>query len=355
MSFDSSGSHLYAHLTLLPGGVRHLSHGSRERRRKQIGQQQTAANTLIQDDPGSIGEFRKLLRYLKIPSVFHRLIIFFVAIGTALAILYAAWAPISGMVSSVYGRIPFVVQIQKLDKEINDSKTGLPAIADRLDRSRAQLQNVTAFLVAKYPEFGALILSDARKAAEKGDIPEALTFLRLANDGFQRAQAHKTTAPPEFFATATRTLSNIPSEADVLQSQIHDVRIALANYSSALRSVPNLKIHHGTPIRSPLLIAHLTFDLTHGDGLIVNLYPPEQLAVKVFDENVVKGFQQLDGIRWVDVTFVGTQIRYNGGPVELTNVRFVDCTFISPPNPNAAQFLDYAALGLTKFTAKSVG
>jgi hypothetical protein len=62
------------------------------------------------------------------------------------------------MVSSAYGRIPFVVQIQKLDNEINDSKRGLPAIVDRLDRSRAQLQNVTAFLVAKYPEFGALIL-----------------------------------------------------------------------------------------------------------------------------------------------------------------------------------------------------
>jgi hypothetical protein len=54
--------------------------------------------------------------------------------------------------------------------------------------------------------------------------------------------------------------------------------------------------------------------------------------------------QTLDGIHWVEDVFINVRVRYKGGEVQLTNVRFVDCTFDVPPIPRGAQVLNYAIL-----------
>ena len=47
---------------------------------------------------------------------------------------------------------------------------------------------------------------------------------------------------------------------------------------------------------------------------------------------------------YVQEEFVGTRIRYNGGDVELTKVKFVNRTLELPPNDRGSRIADYAAL-----------
>jgi hypothetical protein len=52
------------------------------------------------------------------------------------------------------------------------------------------------------------------------------------------------------------------------------------------------------------------------------------------------GKQRLDGIHWKDSIFQNMQIEYGGGPVELENVRFINCTFVMKYSPRAETFAD---------------
>jgi hypothetical protein len=50
--------------------------------------------------------------------------------------------------------------------------------------------------------------------------------------------------------------------------------------------------------------------------------------------------QKLDGITWIDVTFKHCIIIYDGGPVYMTKVKFIDCEFrISPTHQNLIDYL----------------
>jgi hypothetical protein len=55
--------------------------------------------------------------------------------------------------------------------------------------------------------------------------------------------------------------------------------------------------------------------------------------------------QTLDGIRWRDVTFIGTRLRYQGGELDLQNVHFVHCTFGFANNDRSARLAAAIALG----------
>jgi hypothetical protein len=62
--------------------------------------------------------------------------------------------------------------------------------------------------------------------------------------------------------------------------------------------------------------------------------------------------QTLDGIRWTDVTFVGTRVKYAKGPLDMENVRFVNCTFDFPADESGSRLSNAIALGQTSFTAE---
>lgn len=86
------------------------------------------------------------------------------------------------------------------------------------------------------------------------------------------------------------------------------------------------------------------------------LVPP---ARRSFDDNVrvenvtMEGASQtLDAIHWSNVTFVGTRLRYEKGPLDLENVRFVGCTFGFPKDVRGSRLANAIALGQTSFTAE---
>jgi hypothetical protein len=62
--------------------------------------------------------------------------------------------------------------------------------------------------------------------------------------------------------------------------------------------------------------------------------------------SLAEGQQTLDGTVWNHVLFMDMHIRYNGGPLYLKDVIFVNCTFEVHIGPREAKLLDYAALGL---------
>ncbi|MGA9730346.1 MAG: hypothetical protein WBQ83_06655, partial [Candidatus Acidiferrales bacterium] len=83
------------------------------------------------------------------------------------------------------------------------------------------------------------------------------------------------------------------------------------------------------------------------------ILPP---ATRLFVDDVrVEGLtfegasQTLDGIHWKNVTFIGTRLRYEGGQVSLSNVRFVRCTFGFSTDERGARLASAIALGQTSF------
>ena len=72
-------------------------------------------------------------------------------------------------------------------------------------------------------------------------------------------------------------------------------------------------------------------------------------GVRVDGLTIAGAAQTLDGIRWKDVTFVGTRLRYEGGEISLQNVRFTNCTFGFSTNDRGARLADAIALGQRSF------
>jgi hypothetical protein len=247
------------------------------------------------------------------------------------------------------GLIVTTLAVRHLLNEIDDPHSGLKTIARDSARSRAQLSAIDAFLGGKFPEFGALSkILEAQKAADDGDFSRANDLLKKARALFSDAQDHKVSASADIFASAIENLNEIenstPEAAKAAGPVINDLRVLLANYRSSLQKAPDLNGPFlGSPVKTPNEISHQS--IKGGSPAIADTHPAGQLAMLVSDVRIIKpGFQLLDGIRWRDVVFVDTSIEYNGGPVELTNVRFINCDFIVHAGPNATRFLEYAAL-----------
>ena len=52
-----------------------------------------------------------------------------------------------------------------------------------------------------------------------------------------------------------------------------------------------------------------------------------------------------DGSNWENVVFVNSTIIYEGGPITLKNVTFINCRFEVKRNDAGFELLQYAALG----------
>jgi hypothetical protein len=72
-------------------------------------------------------------------------------------------------------------------------------------------------------------------------------------------------------------------------------------------------------------------------------------GVRVHGLTIAGAAQTLDGIRWKNVTFIGTRLRYEGGEVSLQNVRFTNCTFGFSTDDRGARLADAIALGQRSF------
>jgi hypothetical protein len=72
-------------------------------------------------------------------------------------------------------------------------------------------------------------------------------------------------------------------------------------------------------------------------------------GVRVDGLTLAGAAQTLDGMRWKNVTFIGTRLRYEGGEVSLQNVRFTNCTFGFSADERGGRLADAIALGQRSF------
>jgi hypothetical protein len=182
------------------------------------------------------------------------------------------------------------------------------------------------------------------------------------------ARARKFDAPADFFMTALRELNGIRdmhSDSDRLREHIFQTKIALAELRGATGTAGADAVAVGAaePRRddneaagpsgadggrkslileapkavsakqslNPATLGASFVDATRMPGASEVFLPPasREMAdgVEVSELTIAGAAQTLDGIVWKDVTFVGTRVRYERGPVSLRNVRFENCNF----------------------------
>lgn len=216
------------------------------------------------------------------------------------------------------------------------------------------------------------LLSQAKVAIEKGDTKAANRAISAASSLLAVARERKVRVDPSFFRETIDDLSALATAKDpTLQTVANEQKIQLAEYRSLLNPPPPLpkKKADQLPANSQFIAAvypnKTTMKLSppkpvtfKGYGAAIDnraMQPGQEIFVvetRSLEDNpvVIEGLtligatQSLDYVTWKDVTFFNVHIKYHGGPVRLSNVRFVNCTFDLPSNDAGARVAEYAAL-----------
>jgi hypothetical protein len=192
-------------------------------------------------------------------------------------------------------------------------------------------------------------------AAESGDLSAAEIEVDRAGSFVNVAGLERRPAPPDFFKSASAHLDHVtqqnPGDQRLLE-HITSARIELATLRSAQETPPSAPAGGSFALDSPRQMAKnqtlnpASLRKKYLDAKMLPefseiLVPPESRAladnIRVDDLTFVGAAQTLDGIRWRNVTFIGTRLRYEGGGLSLQNVRFIRCRFGLPSDERGAR------------------
>jgi hypothetical protein len=229
-----------------------------------------------------------------------------------------------------------------------------------------QLSRMSGHIEAIPLKISQNFTDQAKQYAEAGKDEAAQRFIELAQGAVATAAEQKVKANPRFFQRQISTIGDISHPAPTLVGPIHDLRVTLAEYHSAIEPPPPIrKKVNVRPDVKPLDIASLTEPVTletdYGSDVqfiqspgIDGFSRSPNYRFKNFNILTPNGAtQQLDGIHWDNVVFIGTHIKYLGGDIDLKNVRFVQCRFNVAATEMGKKFLDYVALGQTTLNSPS--
>jgi hypothetical protein len=200
----------------------------------------------------------------------------------------------------------------------------------------------------------ATSLNSAEQEAKTGQLSDAKVQVEQSTVMLQKARTYLAPAPTSFFQQYFDQLNSL-SAAGVDKTDIHQALVQLASYRSALQpEPPKLASAQWRVITSPLGIDEIAVQLGKQGGTVIQattsdikvIAPTGNSAnLTVTDIVFVGGRQELDGITWARMTFVGTKISLHGKyPASLDKVSFVNCTFEVPNDPKSVPLLEYAAL-----------
>jgi hypothetical protein len=220
-------------------------------------------------------------------------------------------------------------------------------------------------------------LASARTDATTGNIAAAEISVDRAESFVTVARLQSLAAQPEFIAYALSELDEIlnqrPDDARLLE-HVTLARIALAELESSLTpggpggeqiaSVGDSPGKHVAIDAPREVTAGQTLDRRAFGGSYLDatlmpdtaeiLLPPYSRAfvdnIRVENLTIAGASQTLDGIRWRNVTFIGTRLRYEGGELDLQNVQFVRCRFGFPADARGAALANAIATGHKTFS-----
>ncbi len=215
-------------------------------------------------------------------------------------------------------------------------------------------------------------LASAESDSEAGNISAAEISVDRAESFVTVARLQSLPASPETIVSALAKLDQIltlhPDDMRLLE-HVTLARISLAELASSLNANEGSAVvagSHGTrvSISAPREIAagetldRKSFGGSYLDATLMPdtaeiLLPPFTRAftdnIRVENLTIEGAAQTLDGIHWRNMTFIGTRLRYEGGGLDLQNVRFVRCRFGFPADDRGARLANAIALGHTSF------
>jgi len=211
-------------------------------------------------------------------------------------------------------------------------------------------------------------LAESLQAAAAGNITAAEVAVDRGESILTAARLQSFTADRSFFSGANAALDTVivKSHDEHLFDHVTQARVSLAELRSSLDE-PAGDVSGSVRIEGPRTIAaNETFnphalggnylDATFMPDTAEILLPPESRSfedgVRVENITIAGAAQTLDGIRWRNVTFVGTRLRYEDGDLDLENVRFVRCRFGIPSDERGARLASALALGQSSITVQ---
>jgi hypothetical protein len=213
-------------------------------------------------------------------------------------------------------------------------------------------------------------LASAETNSEAGNVSAAEISVDRAESFVTVARLQSLPASPDIIVSSLAKLDQIltqhPDDARLLE-HVTLARISLAELASSLNADENGAAVAGSrdthvSINAPREIAagetvdRKSFGGSDLDATLMPdtaeiLLPPFTRAftdnIRVENLTIQGAAQTLDGIRWRNVTFIGTRLRYEGGELEMDNVRFVRCRFGFPTDDRGARLANSIALGHT--------
>jgi hypothetical protein len=234
-----------------------------------------------------------------------------------------------------------------------------PSPAGPQSRSSLWQLDFTQTLEGAANDAAAGSLGTAEMGVDRADT--MITTARVLNSG----------APTDFFAPALAEFDHIvqqhPDDRRLFE-HVTLARISLAELRSAQNPDPPAAargdkspapLSIGAPreiaanqILNPAAISGGNFiDATLMPDTSEILLPPSSRAfadnIRVENLTFEGAAQTLDGIRWRNVIFIGTRLRYEGGPLDLQNVQFIRCRFGFVNDDRGARLASAIANGKT--------
>jgi len=208
----------------------------------------------------------------------------------------------------------------------------------------------------------------AAREATAGNLTAAQMSVDRGASLITGARVQSQPAAPAYFETAIAQLDRVivahPGDArldehvNLARMEIAQLRSALDPQAAAALPAANdpSRVSIGAPqsVSSGALVDAASMGGSFIDARLMPhtselLEPPSSRSfaegVRVEGLTFAGATQTLDGIRFKNVTFIGTRLRYEGGQVELQNVRFVRCTFGFTTDSRGARLANAVALG----------
>jgi hypothetical protein len=130
----------------------------------------------------------------------------------------------------------------------------------------------------------------------------------------QQAQVERIQTQPAVLARVSEQIRQAAQSQPALVGEAWSAQLALVDYRSSLPTEPSPPIS-----ATPKFVFH---GAMMDGGSITNMG------------------QKLDGAYWRNFTFENARIEYDGGPMILENVRFINCTFVVRYSPRGEQLAE---------------
>jgi hypothetical protein len=166
----------------------------------------------------------------------------------------------------------------------------------------------------------------------------ATAALKESKDVAEAIQQSADFSTPRSAIEAVKTIAQ-RARADKLQTSPSVLKDTNVKIQSAISTDPAL-IDEGWSATLALVDYRSTL-LPANDVSSSRTSKPQNFVLPLAARNSFDGgMQTLDGVHWKDSIFQNMQIVYGGGPIELENVRFINCRFVMKYSPRAETLAD---------------